>query len=67
MGERLGDKPGNAFIADAGDTGARLTVGVRWDSDDTLRVNYDSRLRLFRNEAKVRRVDVKYVPVTGTP
>ncbi|HSD19152.1 MAG TPA: hypothetical protein VLC54_03895, partial [Anaeromyxobacter sp.] len=58
---------GNAFAADAGYTDVSLKPDVRWDTDASLTVRYDPRLRVFTNEERVGRVDVRYLPNDGAP
>ena len=62
-GKRLPNDPGNTFIADEGhDYSVPLDVAVSWDSEKVVRLEYDARLRIFRNESQVRGVKVVYSP-----
>ncbi len=63
----LPNRAGNAFSADAGHTDVPLKLDVRWDTDEAVTVRYDPRLRVFTNEARVGRVQVRYVQDEGAP
>jgi hypothetical protein len=60
-GKRLESQPGNTFSADDGhDQSVPLNVVAAWQSDESLRLEYDSRLRIFQKEADVRGIRLVY-------
>ena len=60
LGQKLKNEAGNAFIADTGHADLPLQVTTTWESDRTLRLTYDTRLRIFLKERAVRDVKLLY-------
>jgi hypothetical protein len=64
-GERLSNGGGNAFTADSGHAPLPLRVEAEWESDRTLRLTHDPRLRTFTRETDVSGVTLVHLP-TGS-
>jgi hypothetical protein len=61
-GGTIGNQAGNALTADAGHLDLPLKVTAMWETDNTLRLAYDARLRTFRKEPSIGGVTVVYAP-----
>ena len=69
VGAPLGNDAGNAFAAEAGDTGPRAAWGgprveVAWDADGTLVISYDAAAEVFHIADVVDGVTVDSIPAT---
>ena len=56
-------EPGNVFVADSDHGKAKIDdtcVSFKWVSTDTLKVTYDSLLRTFHKETKIKDVYIIY-------
>jgi hypothetical protein len=57
------DQPGNIFVADSDHNITKIDsacVNIKWLSLDTLRITYDSKLRVFNNQTKFENVVIVY-------
>ena len=66
-GAPLGDAPGNAFAAEAGEVGDRAPWGgppveVTWDADGALVIRYDPGADVFQSSATVGGIEIRVLP-----
>ena len=66
-GAPLGDAPGNAFAAEAGETDARaawggLPIDIAWEPDGVLVIRYDPGANVYQSSATVDGTEVRVLP-----